>query len=247
MQRYKKVVWTVSGLVALVVAAIVALRHFEYRSLRRLDDKEWRLSQGDAEVWRLVQATLRRHGYFTRARDDLLLFGTEEWAAWLVERLGEMQRHKGGLSGQDALYRSEMRLALTFIVNQAPPDWDAWWKGNATKSQRQWLFDGFQAYGLSIEHPLTRSGAIALLRLAGRLAMKYRSGAEVTNWEAALRYNALRVLRDSKVSPWGITRGMVCGDDEALLWGICEYCIFIGGTPRVVANAGQPRLVLWML
>ena len=82
------------------------------------------------------------------------------------------------------------------ITNQDVGDdavaWLNWWDQNKSKSQMEWIEDGFRQHGLDVKVPPSSDHAMILLEFLGNSTTIGRDGVH-----RHLKYNAFRCLRDS--------------------------------------------------
>ena len=104
-----------------------------------------------------------------------------------------------------------------------------WWEKNKSKSQEEWIADGFAQRGVTIDMPPTSKQTSVLLTLLGN---------SETNEAAAVprhvKYNAFRCLRDSGFDPvefaLSLSHRTISGDIEK---GLLEYAKWYRRYPEV--------------
>ena len=162
---------------------------------RRSLDPDWQATHSQQEYWREVQTAIHRGMWGHDDGFTVGLYGDKLWAEWIMTHV----RPGTTMSclGADLFHSA---TAMRRITNQnAGGDADAWldwWKKNSSKSQVQWIVDGFQQQGLAVSTPLKPDQIPALLTLLGT--------AENDDSNTAfnhLKYNAFRCLRDSGFEP----------------------------------------------
>jgi hypothetical protein len=144
------------------------------------------------------------------------MYGDKSWAEWIMHHV-EPGTGMGCLGG----HLCHSATAMQFITNQDAGEnadaWLAWWEKNKSKSQEQWIADGFAQRGLSIDVPPAPEQTPIILALLGN---------SETDESAAVpeqvKYNAFRCLRDSGFEPVGfaLSHRTVSGDIER---GLLEY------------------------
>lgn len=114
--------------------------------------------------------------------------GDKQWFKRLVD-CGMDDRPSGGCNCG--------HVGLAWMANRIPTNtWPQWWEQNRTKSQEEWIRDGFSAYGLTIHLPPNASDVEPLLGLLGNNSTN--DADQVPSW---VKYNAFRWLRDSEFDP----------------------------------------------
>ena len=97
-----------------------------------------------------------------------------------------------GCSGVPCHSSRAMRDITNQDAGETADAWLAWWKQNRSKSQEEWIADGFRQRGFEVDVPPKPEQFPILLGLLGHAE---------TNAPAAIprqmKYNAFRCLRDS--------------------------------------------------
>lgn len=133
--------------------------------------------------------------------------------------------------------------ALRKLTNQDAGDtaeaWLAWWERNKSKTQEDWIREGFRKYGIEIEKPLTRSNVIALLKMTPSL------DEEKSKVPSYVQYNAFRWLRDSDFDPATFTvEDLSSPDGDEVLQGLIRFSRLSGVYPKYeglgVLRLGKP-------
>lgn len=170
--------------------------------LRHMTDPDWLASHSEEARWSVEQQ------YYHRLEnapdlcfrgDRIGYYGDEEWFYWLEEKIRnpEKFRHCGCTA-----------YALTLMANQDAESWEQWARTNRSKSQLEWIRDGFQTFGVMVHIPPEPEEVLPLIRLLGRRSWSYLyGGPQGTNAPGAIpsyiQYNAFRWLRDSDFNPGG--------------------------------------------
>jgi hypothetical protein len=179
-------------------------------------DPQWCSSHSHQEYWREVQKEIYRGMW---SHDDgfaVGMFGDKSWAEWIVNHV-EPGAFMGCLGGQPCHSATAMRFITNQDAGETADAWLAWWEKNKSKSQQQWIADGFAQRGVKIDVPPTPEQTPTILALLGN---------SETNESAAVpqqvRYNAFRCLRDSGFDPVGfaLSHRTISGDIER---GLLEY------------------------
>jgi hypothetical protein len=124
--------------------------------------------------------------------------------------------------------------AMKYITNQDVGDnadaWHDWWAKNNSKSQIEWLADGFRQRGLDVDVPPSAEQMSALLELLGNSRTDESEGAP-----EHLKYNAFRCLRESGFEPvqYAISQRSLSEEIER---GLLEYARL---------NARWPAATTW--
>jgi hypothetical protein len=162
---------------------------------RRTLSLEWRSSHSEREYWREVQKGIYRGMWF---HDDGLavgMYGDKSWAEWIMAHVtrGEDMSCLGSRLCHSA-------TAMCYITNQDVGEdadaWLGWWVKNKSKSQDEWMADGFRRSGFAIDVPPSFDRMPALLGLLGKSDTNESAGVR-----EHLKYNAFRCLRDSDFDP----------------------------------------------
>ncbi len=179
----------------LLIAAVLAsyLWFYTLAPWRRISSYEWCRDHSRERVWEEDQKNIRRFMWYhdTWARK----YGTKATARWLIERMepGDDISSCGAGHKHDALQHTTNQDA----TNAA--GWIAWWAGHGSKSQTEWIRDGFIPYGIdSLATSPGTNEVVALLDLVGNTETN-ATGMDVV--PCYVRYNAFRWLRDSGFEP----------------------------------------------
>jgi hypothetical protein len=140
------------------------------------------------------------------------------------------------------------------MTNQDERDaaaWLAWWEHNKSKSQEDWIRDGFQKHGVELQTPLTPSNMLALLKMAGctdpALGDEEESQAPPKESQVPhyVRYNAFRWLRDSDFDPYSFrVEDLPAKGGKEVLQGLLRLAAAQAVLPKDdglgVLNLGRP-------
>ena len=200
-KRHIRSVLASVGLV-LVAAGLMAAYWWHYRlaPMRHLADFGWLAAHSEAARWNEEQKDYRRTGNspdLCFRGDQIGFYGGKEWFLWLEERIQnpEKFRHCGCTE-----------YALALMANREAASWAQWTAANRSRSQEEWIRDGFLDYGVTVHLPPTPDDTLPLLRLLGRKSWNVLwAGPQGTNAPEAvpsyIHYNAYRWLRDSGFNP----------------------------------------------
>lgn len=122
-------------------------------------------------------------------------FGDKAWAEWIMSHV-----RPGTTMGCLGGYPLHSATAMQYLTNQDVGEdadaWLAWWKKNKSKSQVEWIADGFAEAGFAIDVPPTPDQTDTILTLLGD-----PEADESDSIPERLKYNAFRCLRDSGFDP----------------------------------------------
>jgi len=161
---------------------------------RRALAPDWVASHSQLEYWLEVQKGIRRGMWFHDDGFTVGMYGDKSWAEWIIARV--KPGTSMGCAGSPCHSASSMRLITNQDVGEDADAWLDWWRRNKTKSQGEWMRDGFRQCGIEVDVPPTPEQSPALLVLLG--------DAETNALKAIskeVRYNAFRCLRDSGFDP----------------------------------------------
>ena len=206
------------GIAALLLLAGLFFGYWWFYKLaptRRTISPEWYSSHSQQEYWREVQKGIYRGMWLHDDGFTVGRYGDKSWAEWIMAHVtrGESMDCFGRLCHSAS--------AMRYITNQDAGDdadgWLDWWVKNKSKSQDEWLADGFCQRGFEIDVPPSPDQTPALLGLLGNSDMN-ESGGIIEH----TKYNAFRCLRDSDFDPvrYAISNGPFSADVER---GLLEY------------------------
>ena len=227
----------VAGIV-LGIAGLVAgyLWFYHWGPMRRVVDPAWYRQHSETAYWDEYQACVQRSGC------------THDWFA-VVGRLGDKRSVQWAMDhirpGDDILTCAVGHKAhgLRLLTNQNAGDsaeaWLAWWEQNKSKSQEDWIREGFRKYGVELQTPLTPANIIALLKLAART--EEEKGGE-PNY---VQYNAFRWLRDSDFDAGKFSvKDIPAKDADRVLQGLLGFASLSSRYPKGdrlgVLKLGEP-------
>jgi hypothetical protein len=109
-------------------------------------------------------------------------------------------------------------------------DWLAWWRSNKHKTQEEWIREGFEQSGLTLDSPLTKEDIRSLLLVVGKTKEGASSSLDAPNY---LRYNAMRWLRDSDFDPLSFNvSDLPEHDADAVMGGLIRFCRWSTDFPK---------------
>jgi len=157
----------ISGSLLLGVGILVAYWWcYKLAPSRRVLDPQWFTSHSQQEFWNEEQKSIHRGIWFHDEAWDVGMYGDKSWAEWIMDHSRGSMGCLGGRPCHGA-------LAMRYISNQDVGDqadaWHAWWKKNRSKSQEEWIVDGFKWRGFMIDIPPARKQVVILLELLGNM------------------------------------------------------------------------------
>jgi len=182
---------------------------------RRTLDPEWYASHSQREYWREVQENIHRGMWFHDDGFTVGMYGNKSWAEWIMAHV------KPGTTmdcmGSPCHSASSMRYITNQDVGEDADAWLAWWAENKSKSQEEWIADGFRKRGFEIDVPPTTEQIPALLAVLGNSETN-----EPTAIPREMKYNAFRCLGDSRFEPvaYALSNRTVSAEVER---GLLEY------------------------
>jgi hypothetical protein len=190
------------GAFLLFVSAMIAFAWFIWLApVKRINSENWWKHHSNLAIWEEEQKSVFRAGVTHDVGISIGRWGDKDWATWIVNHIQPGQEIGNCESGH-------LGEALAEITNhQLEPVadvWLAWWQTNQTKSQVEWIREGFAEKGIILHEPLTTNNMIDLLLLS-RLSTNSQIYANTpSSLRGGLRMNAFRWLRDSGVSRWDL-------------------------------------------
>ncbi len=180
--------------VALLAVGMCASYWWYYRvaPYRKMYDPDWCREHSTLAYWEAFRSCYDRHEW---PHDAVSIgkAGDKGFMATLIARI----RPGDGISECDFGHVAHL---FPYITNQDVGDessaWLAWWKTNQTKSQVDWIRDGFAARGISVTTQLQGVVIVPLLEIIGNTDTN-----QATRIPPFLKYNAFRWLRDSGFEP----------------------------------------------
>lgn len=197
MKEYWRISFRVVGIL-LVLSGLLAAYWwiFKLAPLRHTLDPQWLSCHSQQEYWREVQSAIHFGMWLHDDGFTVGFYGDKSWADWIM-------KHVKPHTSMDCMGSPcHSATSMRFISNQdAGGDADAWlgwWEINKSKSQEQWIAEGFERRGLKVDVPPLPEQYPGLLTLLGN--SKTNESAEISD---ELSYNAFRCLRDSGFDPVG--------------------------------------------
>ena len=195
-------------------------------------DQQWVSSHSQQEYWREVQKGIHRGEWLHDDGLNVGMYGDKSWAEWIMSHV------RPGTSMDCFGYPCHSATSMRFITNQDVGEdadrWLGWWEKNKSKSQDEWIADGFAQHGVKIDVPPTPEQTPILLALLAN---------SETNHSAAVlmqvKYNAFRCLRDSGFDPveFALSHRNIAGDIEK---GLKEYSKRLRRYPQAIGVGVLP-------
>ena len=142
-------------------------------------------------------------------------YGDKSWAEWIMAHV--TPGTSMGCGDQPCHAATAMRDITNQDAGEDADAWLIWWKENQSKSQQEWIADGFRHRGIDVDVPPKAEQTPVLLALLGSPETN-----ELTTIPKEMKYNAFRCLRDSGFEPvaFALSHRMVSAEIER---GLLEY------------------------
>jgi hypothetical protein len=190
--------------------------------MRRLADPNWYRYRSNAGLWEECQRCMNRFDRIHEAGRFIGQFGGKPWFERVVDNLQPGEEFGCGSGHKET--------ALRMMTNQDAGDaaaWLVWWEQNKSKSQEDWIRDGFRKYKVDIHTPLTPSNIISLLKIT---AYTDDDKCGVPDY---VQYNAFRWLRDSDFDPKTFSiKDIPSKDGNEVLHGLVRFAYWSGVIPK---------------
>lgn len=200
LKRHWRAMVRVIGIILILVSGGVAFLWFYWLvPWKHVIDPAWRRHHSSKTYWEELKTSIQRRGW---THDDGFAAsgcGDKEFMVWTMAHTSPDDTIVDCLG-------SHRDSAFSMITNHNPgdtaKDWLGWWKKNQSKSQIEWIQEGFIPYGVTVNIPPSDSNTIPLLKLLGNTAThKDEYEQEIPVIPGFIRYNAFRWLRDSNFNP----------------------------------------------
>lgn len=211
---------------------------YRFAPLRKTLDPEWVASHAPRSYWREVQKGIHRGMWFHDDGFTVGLYGDKAWAEWIMARV-EPGIGMGCIGEGPTHSATAMRYITNHDLGEEADVWLVWWRENKSKTQAEWIADGFGKHGFEISLPPAYEQIEILLNILGN---------PVTNAEYSLpggiKYNAFRTLRDSGFNPveYAVEHPSVSQEIKS---GLSEYLrmerIFPAGNGIGILSFGSPN------
>jgi hypothetical protein len=175
----------------LIVSGLIVSYWWFYRlsPSRHTLDPDWYNSHSQQEYWREIQKGIRRGVWNHDDGFTVGMYGDKSWASRIMADVRPGTQFGGCFAGH-------REVAMQYLTNQDAGEdaerWLTWWEINKSKSQEEWIADGFTKFGVVAEIPPTIQQRTKLLEL-----LRDQETEEAVQIPEYVKYNAYRWLRDS--------------------------------------------------
>ncbi len=232
----KRVIILRVAAVLLCILGIAAAYFWFYRlgPIRRFHDPAWYSQHSWSACWKQSQKSIDRSGWSHSTMVGPC--GDKQWAEWIMNHIARGDDISSCAGGHKD---SALRRMTNQDAGDTAKEWLDWWNQNESKSQEEWIRDGFRSHGIDLQAPLTRSNVVSLLKITA-----YRDQEEC-GVPGYVQYNAFRWLRDSDFDPHTFSvDDLQTEDGNEVLDGLIRLADRAGMFPKNdrigVLNIGQP-------
>lgn len=193
---------------------------------RRTLDPQWYAAHSQQEYWREIQKSIHRGLWFHDDGFVVGAYGGKAWAEWIMAHV--RPGTSMGCFGDGPYHSSSsMRLITNQDAGEAADAWLAWWQLNKSKSQIEWIADGFRQRGIKVEAPPTHEQISQLLAILGDTGTNKPDA-----FPKEMKYNAFRWLRDSGFEPvaYALSKRSITLETER---GLLEYARQVTRHPSI--------------
>ncbi|MDY0167267.1 MAG: hypothetical protein RBS80_12035 [Thermoguttaceae bacterium] len=162
---------------------------------RRTLDPEWCAAHSERQYWREVQKSIHRGVWLHDHGFAVGQYGDRYWAEWIMAYVTP-GTGMGCLGGDPCHSATAMRYITNQDVGEDADAWLEWWEKNKSKSQEEWMADGFRHHGFTVDVPPTVEHTPVLLAILG-----HSETDESVAIPKEMKYNAFRCLRDTGFEP----------------------------------------------
>jgi hypothetical protein len=198
--------------------------YYKFAPSRHTLEPAWVASHSTRELWTETQTAIRRGMWWHDDAWPVGYYGDKAWAEWIMAHV-KPGTSMGCLNGSPMHSALSMHYITNQYVSEDADPWLAWWEKNKTKSQLEWIADGFAQRGFKVSVPPTAVQAPILLAILDRSKPNSSPGQE------PLRYNAFRCLRDSGFDPIKYALSQQSMNDDVKN-GLSEYWMWWPGLSR---------------
>lgn len=194
MNQHWRGICRIFGVLLLGTGLFFAYHWFYYFApSRRIMDPHWFTNHSQREYWKELQSSIQRGLWEHDEAWYVGQYGDKSWAKWIMEHSSGQMACMGGKPCHGAV---AMRYLSNQDVGEEADAWHEWWKTNQSKSQEEWLADGFRQRGYMIDIPPKPEQFIVLLNVLGNIETNRPNAIS-----KEMKYNAFRCLRDSGFDP----------------------------------------------
>ena len=228
LNRHRRAIVRIIAVLLILVSA--GASYFWFYLLapwKRQLDHDWCKQHSTKAYWDEVVTGIKRFNWCHDNGRHAGVYGDADFMAWAMAHTKPGEDISSCAAGhRDSGFR--------WLTNQNPGDtadaWLAWWEKNKTKSQVQWICDGFRSQGITVNIPPSPSDAVPLLTLLGNMNVDENESPEIPEY---FKYNAFRWLRDSGFNPVAFAlENVTDSSDEKIKIGLLEYRKFEERFPR---------------
>jgi hypothetical protein len=186
-----------AGLLLFVGLFVAYWWFYKLGPARHTLDPQWWSRHSRQEYWREVQKGIHRGMWFHDDGFTVGMYGDKSWAEWIMGHV-KPGTSMGCLGGDPCHSATAMRYITNQDVGQEADAWLDWWENNKSKTQEEWIADGFAQRGFKIDVPPRPEQIPLALTLLGAIETE-----DSTDIDRTMKYNAFRCLRDSGFDPMG--------------------------------------------
>jgi len=216
--KVRTTVFRFLGGLLLFAASVIAFLWFYWLApFRNTNNPSWLFDHTSRGLWIEVQKQLRRTGPDHDSSIDVGYYGDKKWTEWVIQTL---QSHNSNREiGDCGIWPYHLIDALSDMTNQSCSnnlEWIAWWTTNKSKTQVEWIREGFAQRGINLHQPLTTNDIVALLRV-------------ISSSHGGLHFNAQRWLRDAHFRPREFYFAAIPTEDkDQIIHGLVDYAVWYG-------------------
>jgi len=190
-----KILRIIAILLILSGVSIACVWYYVLFSRQRQQNPLWNKQFTPQARWEAIQKSIHLYGWKHYDSNEVGHYGSKDWVTWIMARANE----------GDSLFHcgvGHKHTALELITNNScgffgcRDAWLKWWQENKSKSQLQWIQEGFANFGVIATKAPSETEQKELLTLLGGTCSK-----EKKKIPEFIRYNAFRWLRDTGFDP----------------------------------------------
>ena len=220
MMKTKPALKKLFGSFLLFAACSLAFLWFYwFAPFRHVHSPKWMEACSMQRRWIEEQKQIHRTGADHDSSISVGRFGDKVWTEWVIRKINSGKKEDQDYSCGDWPYHlpdAPATMTNQRLTNDAA--WLGWWKINKSKTQVEWIREGFAQKGIILHQPLTTNDITTLFKLIG-----------ATNIRSHLRYNAERWLRDSGVSANQVhLKEVPIEDQDQIARGLVRYAFWHG-------------------
>ncbi len=142
---------------------------YKFGPVRHTLDPQWVSRHSQQDYWQEVQKRIHRGNWLHDDGFAVGRFGDKSWAQWIMNHVAP-GTSMGCLGGHPQHSATAMQFITNQDVGEDADAWLDWWEMNQSKSQEEWIADGFAQRGLKIDVPPMPDQTRHASHVAGRLA-----------------------------------------------------------------------------